>query len=152
MRASMLFASVAGVALFGLNSAFTQSAPTEAPAAFDSQMNLVTNGLVDQTQFDADRDVFEEVDHRPDGLGPVYNASSCVECHQNPVTGGGSQITELRAGHLTSSGVFQEHPGGSLINDRATRPEYQERVLGGFEVRAFRASLSVLGYGFVEAI
>jgi CxxC motif-containing protein (DUF1111 family) len=148
----MLFASVAGVALFGLSSAFTQSAPTEAPVAFDSQMNLVTNGLVDQTQFDADRDVFEEVDHRPDGLGPVYNASSCVECHQNPVTGGGSQITELRAGHLTSSGVFQEHPGGSLINDRATRPEYQERILGGFEVRAFRASLSVLGDGFVEAI
>jgi CxxC motif-containing protein (DUF1111 family) len=148
----MLFASLAGVGLLSFTNAFTQSAPTEAPPAFDNQMNLITNGLVDQAQFDEDRDVFEEVDHRPDGIGPVYNASSCVECHQNPVTGGASQITELRAGHLTSSGNFVDHPGGSLINDRATKPEHQERVLGGNEVRAFRASLNVLGDGFVEAI
>src|SRR2546430_4151207 len=40
------------------------------------------------------------------GLGPVYNARSCVDCHQNPVTGGNSQVSELRAGHLDSSGHF----------------------------------------------
>jgi CxxC motif-containing protein (DUF1111 family) len=152
MRISPLIASVLGVGLFSLTNAFTQPAPTEAPPAFDNQMNLVTNGFVDQAQFDEDRDVFQEVDDRPAGLGPVYNATSCVECHQNPVTGGGSQVTELRAGHLTPQGVFQDHPGGSLINDRATIPEHQERVLAGNEVRAFRASLSVLGDGFVEAI
>jgi CxxC motif-containing protein (DUF1111 family) len=31
-----------------------------------------------------------------DGLGPLYNAQSCRECHQNPTSGGPSQITELR--------------------------------------------------------
>ena len=40
------------------------------------------------------------------GLGPVYNATSCVDCHQNPVTGGPSQITELRVGHKDANGNF----------------------------------------------
>jgi CxxC motif-containing protein (DUF1111 family) len=114
-------------------------------------MTLVTNGLVDQVTFDADRAVFEEQEGRSDGLGPVYNAQSCAECHQNPVTGGISQVTELRAGHF--DGVnFSDHTGGSLINDRAINPAYTERVFGEFEVRTFRTSLNVLGDGFVEAI
>jgi CxxC motif-containing protein (DUF1111 family) len=114
-------------------------------------MTLVTNGFVDQATFDADRAVFEEQEGRSDGLGPVYNAQSCAECHQNPVTGGISQITELRAGHF--DGVnFSDHTGGSLINDRAINPACQERVLGAFEVRTFRTSLNTIGDGFVEAI
>ena len=134
-----------------LPEAFTQ-APSEAPVAFQpGTMTLVTNGLVDQPTFDADRAVFEEQESRADGLGPVYNAQSCAECHQSPVTGGISQVTELRAGHF--DGVnFTDHTGGSLINDRAINPAFQERVLGAFEVRTFRTSLNTLGDGFVEAI
>ncbi|HEU0106237.1 MAG TPA: di-heme oxidoredictase family protein [Vicinamibacteria bacterium] len=114
-------------------------------------MTLLTNGLVDQATFDADRAVFEEQEGRDDGLGPVYNAQSCAECHQNPVTGGISQVTELRAGHFDGIN-FVDHVGGSLINDRAIDPAFQERVLGGNEVRTFRTSLNTLGDGFVEAI
>ena len=127
--------------------AFTQSGPAEAPAGFDDQ----TNGLVNQTQFDSDRTIFEERETIDDGLGPVYNAQACAECHQNPVTGGISQVTELRAGHFDGL-LFVNHPGGSLINDRAIDPSIQERVLGGNEVRTFRTSLNVLGDGFVECI
>src|SRR5262245_22017161 len=92
-----------------------QTGRTEAPAAFDNQ----TNGFIPQAQFDATRAVFEERDDIAKGLGPVYNAQSCAECHQNPVTGGGSQISELRAGHQDAAGNFVDAPGGSLINDRA---------------------------------
>jgi CxxC motif-containing protein (DUF1111 family) len=130
--------------------ALTQ-APTEAPAAFDAQMNLVTNGFTTQAQFDQDRMTFEEREGKDDGLGPVYNAQSCVECHQNPVSGAGSQITELRAGRFDGT-RFIDHPGGSLINDRAIDPLFQERVLTGYDVRTFRVSLSALGDGFVEAV
>src|SRR5258707_12552719 len=104
-----------------LPEAFTQ-APQEAPAAFSptsspDPMVLVTNGFVDQTTFDADKAVFEEQEGRADGLGPVYNTQSCAECHQNPVTCGISQITELRAAHF--DGVnFSDHTAASLINDR----------------------------------
>jgi CxxC motif-containing protein (DUF1111 family) len=122
-------------------------AAQEAPAGFDDQ----TNGMVDQATFEGDREVFDELEVVADGLGPVYNAQGCGECHQNPVSGGISQITELRAGHFNGS-VFVDHPGGSLINDRAINAEIQERVLGGNEVTTFRTSLNTLGDGFVECI
>src|ERR1043165_8274827 len=123
-----------------------------------------------------DKAIFEEVDEVGDGLGPVYNAQSCRECHQKPVTGAISQITELRAGH-TIDKTFFDAPGGSLINNRGIpTPNFsdahksakvQERVpplftagiIGGGppitqpeETRTFRTSLNTLGDGFVEAI
>jgi CxxC motif-containing protein (DUF1111 family) len=126
--------------------AWTQS-PSEAPTGFDD----LTNGFTTQDVFDADRDTFDEAEFKADGLGPVYNAQACGQCHQNPTSGGISQVTELRAGHL-SNGTFIDHPGGSLINDRAINANFQERVLGGNEVRTFRTSLNTLGDGFVECI
>jgi CxxC motif-containing protein (DUF1111 family) len=143
LKLSLLGLAVAALAL---PSALTQSA-TEAPAGFDNQ----TNGMTTQTQFDEDRDVFDELEHADEGLGPLYNAQGCGECHQSPVSGAISQVTELRAGHF--DGVnFVDHPGGSLINDRAVDASIQERILGGNEVRTFRTSLNTLGDGFVEAI
>jgi len=127
--------------------AIGQSSITEAPTGFDN----LTNGFVDQAAFDAARGIFEEREEIDEGLGPVYNADSCAACHANSVTGGISQITELRAGHFDGS-IFIDQVGGSLINDRAIDPSIQERVFGSSEVRAFRTSLTVLGDGFVEAI
>jgi len=122
-------------------------APSEASTGFDNQ----TNGLVMQDQFEADKAVFEQREGTTDGLGPVYNAQSCAECHQNPVTGAISQISELRAGHFDGN-VFTDHPGGSLIHSRAINAALQERLLDGNEVRSLRTTLNTLGDGFVEAI
>jgi CxxC motif-containing protein (DUF1111 family) len=153
MKLLKIFALGLFVAAFFLPMALTrtvksQTGATEAPAGFDN----LTNGFLTQTTFNADLDVFQEIDDIPKGLGPVYNAQGCSECHQNPVTGGISQITELRAGHLDSAGNFADGPGGSLINDRATNASIQERVGGAETIRTFRTSLNVLGDGFVEAI
>ncbi len=150
IRALVLMAAGLVATAVVLPPALTQ-APLEAPAAFDAQMNLVTNGVSNQAQFDLDRATFEEREERADGLGPVFNGQSCLECHQNPISGGGSQVTELRAGR-SDGGRFVDHPGGSLINDRATHPAFQERVLSGYDVRTLRVSLSILGDGFVEAL
>jgi CxxC motif-containing protein (DUF1111 family) len=128
--------------------AVQNQAATEAPAGFDDQ----TNGMVDQATFEADRKTFEERDEIADGLGPVYNAQSCSECHQNPVTGSGSQVTVLRAGHRDNAGRFVEAPGGSLIQDRTIQVLMQESVPSTENIRTFRASLNTLGDGFVEAI
>lgn len=127
--------------------ALSVAPPTEAPAGFDN----VTNGVSDQATFDADREVFAELETIADGLGPTYNAQSCGECHQNPVTGGLSQITEQRAGRFDGR-EFSDHPGGSLIHSRATNAAVQERLLPDNDVRTFRTSLNTLGDGFVEAI
>ena len=120
---------------------------TEAPAGFDD----ATNGFVDQLTFDAARDVFAEQEFIADGLGPVYNAQSCGECHQNPITGGISQIAEQRAGRY-AGGVFTDHLGGSLIHSRATDASIQEQILDGANVQSFRTSLNTLGDGFVECV
>ncbi len=147
---AVLIAAVA-VATSGL-------APSEAPSGFDG----LTNGMVDQTTHDFDAGQFNEVEQIDDGLGPLYNAQSCGECHQNPTTGAISQVTELRAGHnvaghfvaptvLAADGSVLT-VGRSLINDRATCPEIQERVPDTETIHTFRTSLNTLGDGFVEAV
>ncbi len=138
----------------------------EAPAAFDGQ----TNGLVDQATHDVDREVFDDVEGVADGLGPLYNAQSCRECHQNPASGGNSQVTELRAGHRDAEGHFAAPAipiaggaeivtGRTLVNDRAICPsaefpdqEIQERVPEGETIRAERLSLGLMGDGLVELV
>ena len=126
------------------------NAITEAPTGFDS----TNNGFcASQAAMDTARGSFEQVEGFDDGIGPVFNNISCVSCHQNPTsaTGAGSQITELRAGHFNGIS-FVDHPGGSLINDRANDRSIQEHILSGNEVRTLRLTLSTTGDGFVESI
>jgi CxxC motif-containing protein (DUF1111 family) len=142
------------------------ASPPDAPTGFDNQ----SNGLVDDPTHQVDQAKFEVVEALSDGLGPLYNAQSCRECHQNPVSGGGSQVLELRVGHRGPDGKFAnpEIPinggseiieGRSLVNLRAICPsgafpatEIQERVPDKETIRTFRTSLSLLGDGFVEAV
>jgi CxxC motif-containing protein (DUF1111 family) len=160
MRLLTLFA----IAILILAAAALQ--PTEAPAGFDNK----SNGVADDATHQADQAKFEEVEQLSDGLGPLYNAQSCRECHQSPVSGAASQVSELRVGHQGPDGHFRnpEIPiahgtevisGRSLVNDRAICPnaafpntEIQERVPETETIRTFRLSLNLLGDGFVEAL
>ena len=145
---------------------------TEAPAGFDTPTlaqnpgsQSISNGIaqpagdtyaLDQTKFEQDHDAST-------GLGPVFNARACADCHQNPVSGGSSQFTEIRAGHLDEDGNFvaatvpindgaSTIANRSLINDRALIPQAQEHIPDMEDIRALRAALNTLGDGFVEAI
>src|SRR5260370_75442 len=91
---------------------------SEAPTGMDTLTTDPT--FADQATHDGDRATFEERDDVLKGLGPVYNAQSCAECHQNPVSGGISQISELRAGHNDGSGNFV--PATLTINDGGGLP------------------------------
>ena len=82
---------------------FFAPALPEAPAGFDNK----SNGLVDDATHAADQVKFDEIEQVSDGLGPLYNAQSCRECHQNPTSGGSSQVSELRVGHRGPGGKFQ---------------------------------------------
>src|SRR6204780_3756252 len=152
--------------LLGLFFASAASQSTEAPTGFDNK----SNGVTDAATHQADQTKFEEVEQLSDGLGPLYNAQSCRECHQSPVSGAASQVSELRVGHQGPEGHFRnpEIPiahgievitGRSLVNDRAICPngafpdkEIQERVPETETIRTFRLSLNLLGDGFVEAL
>jgi CxxC motif-containing protein (DUF1111 family) len=146
---------------------------TEAPTGFDgadngflaefcakqaqlAQASTLSPAVpADECSLETAAEEFKGPEGESDGLGPIFNASGCGECHiANPSFGATSQITETRAG-LYQNGVFTEHPGGSLIHSR-TLPEYiqfQERVMPSrANVTAIRNTISVLGDGFVEAI
>ena len=153
MKLLKLFTICGFLAAFLLPTVWTHTVwgqgASEAPAGYDN----LTNGFLSQTDFNNDKGVFEERDDIAKGLGPVYNTQSCAECHQNPVTGAISQVTELRAGHNDANGNFVDAAGGSLINDRATNANIQERVPSTAEnIRTFRTSLNTVGDGFIEAI
>jgi CxxC motif-containing protein (DUF1111 family) len=168
LSVAVLLAGVMAVGLAGV----AQQGPTEAPAGFETPTlaqnpgsQSVSNGIVeppgdtyalDQTRFEQDHDAST-------GLGPVFNARACADCHQNPVSGGSSQFTEVRAGHHDAIGNFvaatvpindgaNTIANRSIINDRALIPQAQEHIPDAENIRALRAALNTLGDGFVEAI
>jgi CxxC motif-containing protein (DUF1111 family) len=142
---------------------------TEAPAGFNTPSfngaQSVSNGIVEPPgdTFARDQEVYEQNHSVQTGLGPVYNATACVSCHENPNSGGASQFTELRVGHKDENGNFVNPTifindgkntitGRSIVNDRAIGPEAQEHIPATETIRALRAALNTLGDGFVEAI
>ncbi len=140
----------------------SKSEATEAPTGFDNLTNgfseqgapfetLNADNVVALRSFNDNRFIFEEVETIQDGLGPTYNAQSCRECHQNVVTGGASQVAELRSGR-TENGQFFESLGGTLVHSRATYPDIVEQITAEDSTRTFRISTNTLGNGFIEAV
>src|SRR5262245_51303099 len=113
----------------------TQTGISEAPASFDVESNGFAEefcangaGLTDspnspgtppgECDFATAAVEFTGPEGVADGLGPIFNMAGCGECHFTPVLGGSSHVNEKRAGTFLN-GVFTDHPGGSLIQDRA---------------------------------
>lgn len=162
---------VLGVVAMGLAGVAQQPA-TEAPAGFDTPTLVQnpgsqskSNGIAEPPgdTFALDQQSYEQIHDVNSGLGPIYNGRACAECHQNPVSGGASQFTELRAGHHDANGNFvnptvpindgaSSIAGRSIVNDRAVVPQAQEHIPATENIRALRAALNTLGDGFVEAI
>lgn len=103
-------------------------------------------------RFEDNKFIFSERETVDDGLGPTYNDTGCVECHQSPDVGAFGQQMEFRAGHLNFSGAFVDAPGGQLIHARATDSDIVEHISTAETVKSFRVTISTLGDGFVECI
>jgi hypothetical protein len=158
-----------GAQFAGAQAPAPAAAATEAPAGFETPSfngaHSISNGIVEPPRdtFARDQQVYEENKAVADGLGPVYNATSCVMCHQDPNSGAAAQVTELRVGHNDANGNFVNPTivindgkntitGRSIVNVRAIGPEAQEHIPETENIRALRATLNTLGDGFVEAI
>jgi CxxC motif-containing protein (DUF1111 family) len=166
--------ALAAISLSGTpqQSEIAQPSATEAPTGFKTPTlqhhpgsRSVSNGIPEPPgdTFALDQQIFEQEKGVDTGLGPTFNAKSCADCHQGPVTGGPSQFTEMRAGFDNQNGDFvlptipinhgkNAITGRAVINDRAICPLAQEQVQPEDTIRVLRSSLTTLGDGFVEAI
>jgi Di-haem oxidoreductase, putative peroxidase len=57
-------------------------------------------------RFEAGKEEFEEDETAEDGLGPVFNDTSCARCHTDPAVGGGSALVETRFGAVGPDGKW----------------------------------------------
>jgi CxxC motif-containing protein (DUF1111 family) len=101
---------------------------------------------------------FVQVEGVADGLGPVFNGTSCAGCHNVGGTGGGSAFLETRFG-TTTNGAFDPlvRRGGSLIQTDGIGPQgtcdfVGERVPPEATIVAARRATPLFGLGLVNAV
>lgn len=118
-------------------------------------------GLSDgeRDQFEAGKTVFERVFVPDDGLGPLFNADACGECHEDPVVGGSGDEVEVHATKFLPPDfcdpLIQE--GGPVIQQEAT-PDLQQHGIEKEQIppsatgQGLRSSPPVFGFGLIDAI
>jgi CxxC motif-containing protein (DUF1111 family) len=96
---------------------------------------------------------FREIEEASEGLGPLFNGTGCASCHNVPVIGGGSPMTEMRAGARDADGTFRV-VGGTTLYQLFSIPDHrcQSAVPVEATVVARRMSIPLFGVGLVEAI
>src|SRR2546427_606483 len=94
------------------------------------------------------------------GLGPLFNSTSCAECHEAPLAGGRGDEIEVHATAYDPAGDVCDDlagQGGPVIQQQATPALQaalgitQEPVPPG-AARAFRATPTVFGRGLLDAV
>lgn len=105
------------------------------------------------TEFALGLEDFREIEEPGDGLGPLFNGTGCASCHNVPVIGGGSPMTEMRAGARDADGTFRV-VGGTTLYQLFSIPDHrcQAQVPVEATVVARRMSIPLFGAGLIEAI
>jgi hypothetical protein len=110
---------------------------------------------VERALFDEGKVEFTRILSVADGLGPIFNDSSCSTCHSSPRAGGAGSKRVTRFGRA----AVVPNPfdplaslGGSLLQVSATLPECVETVPASADVEIQRVTPSTAGAGLVEAI
>jgi len=143
------------VVLTALNALVTAASCPPAPKPGDPLRGLTAEEL---ERFNRGKEVFERAFTPETGLGPLFNADACGECHEKPVTGGTGDEVELHAtafrngicDPLADSGgpVFQLQVTPAL---KAALGIDQEPVPAG-AARANRSTPAIMGFGLLEAV
>jgi CxxC motif-containing protein (DUF1111 family) len=96
---------------------------------------------------------FREIEEASEGLGPLFNGTGCASCHNVPAIGGGSPMTEMRAGARDANGNFKI-VGGTTLYQLFSIPDHrcQSAVPAEATIVARRMSIPLFGTGLIEAI
>jgi CxxC motif-containing protein (DUF1111 family) len=119
---------------------------------------LARLSAADLARFQTGKTEFVDTETPADGLGPVFNDSSCGACHNTPAAGGSGDTIETRFGR-TTNGVFDPMTelGGSLIQVRGIGPAGNcnfvgETVPATATIQAGRRTTPLFGFGLVDAV
>ncbi len=113
------------------------------PGLTTAQLGLFIDGKAD----------FEKTEDVEGGLGPIFNESSCVACHNGGAVGGASPRNVTRFGRVTATGFESlDALGGSLLQDQSILPAAREFVPREANLVVRRNSTPVFGLGLMEAI
>jgi CxxC motif-containing protein (DUF1111 family) len=114
-----------------------------------------------RARFVAGRDEFERVFTPETGLGPLFNADSCAECHENPITLGTGDEVEVHVAAFdpaTASCDPLVDRGGPVIQ-RAVTPALKaalgiesEPIPEAATARAGRSTPDLFGFGLLDAV
>ncbi len=117
----------------------------------------------ERARFDSGRAVFDSIFTPAVGLGPLFNASGCGECHENPVVGANGDEVERHAA------VFHPEQAGAMCDELAAQggPVFQDSVTPALHAAlgidheplpsivttvAARTTPDVLGFGLLDAV
>lgn len=113
-----------------------------------------------QALFEKGRGVVERFFTPEEGLGPLFNAPACGECHESPAVGGSGDETEQHVAVLRPDGSCDPllDKGGPVIQQAAT-PALRaaagidsEPVPAEATVRATRTTPDLFGFGLLDAV
>src|SRR5262245_49423289 len=94
----MKWMTIAGPLFLGLALWGSKSPPPPPPPALGDSLAGLTRAQ--RAQFEEGKEVFEREFEPATGLGPLFNANSCAECHENPVVGGVGDEIEVHASRI----------------------------------------------------
>lgn len=111
-------------------------------------------------QFDRGKVIFNREFEPETGLGPLFNAKACGECHEDPIAGGVGDEVEVHATALLPDGrcdaladlggfVYQQEVTPALKNALGID---KEPVPAKATAQGRRSSPDVLGFGLLDAV
>jgi len=93
------------------------------------------------------------------GLGPLFNSTSCAECHEDPVAGAVGDEVEIHATELQGAVCKRpEHRRGPVIQQTVTAALHDslgidvEPVPSAATGTGLRTTPSILGFGLLDAV
>lgn len=133
--------------------------PQKPPAQAELGAPLLGLSQAELDRFAAGQKVFTRVFTPEDGLGPLFNADACSQCHEAPVVGGVGDEVEVHATKFVAPDfcdpLFQE--GGSVIQQHAT-PLLQAKGIDKEQLppnatgQALRTIPPLFGFGLIDGI
>src|SRR5712692_5000947 len=115
-------------------------------------------------RFNAGKAVFQRTFDAAHGLGPLFNSTSCAECHEQPVVGGigkgevGGDDTEVHASKFTNNQCNElTQQGGGVIRLRSLPTlilvdVQRQRCSASVSLTPFRTPRSSRGWGVQAAV